>query len=164
MFSSPYCFGYSCIHCSILFWVQRLCQTEESKETVPTRLLSLQVPAASLGVPRTTLTSDLLAANSSFPKPTLRLDNSLERLRTHWKCYTYGYSFIIEKADKLEPPKERDAEAENKNFRDMLPSWHWYMALHRVLASRELTGASMSWVLIGVSLHTNDWLNHWSSG
>ncbi|KAJ8788641.1 hypothetical protein J1605_005372 [Eschrichtius robustus] len=35
------------------------------------------VPAASLGVPRTTLTSDLLAANSSFPKPTLRLGQSM---------------------------------------------------------------------------------------
>lgn len=54
-----------------------------SKEIVPTRLSSLQMPAARLGVPRATLnlTYDLLAINLGFPN-TPKFGNLLERFRT----------------------------------------------------------------------------------
>ena len=78
MFSSSYYFGYCYIHPGTM----RLSNCK-SEHTVPARLLYLQVPTVSLGVPRATFISDLLAANSGFPKPTLRSYNSLDRLRIH---------------------------------------------------------------------------------
>ena len=55
----------------------------KSEHAVPARLLYLQVLAVSLRVPRATFILDLLAANSGFPKPTVRSDNSPDRLRIH---------------------------------------------------------------------------------
>lgn len=112
-----------------------------SKEIVPTRLSSLQMPAARLGVPRATLnlTYDLLAINLGFPN-TPKFGNLLERFRTLWKCYTYSYSFIA-KGYKLELKKDAYGKVwegfKHKASMMYYPQWHWSMALHRVLPTRE---------------------------
>lgn len=82
----------------------------QCEETVPTKLPLLQTQAKCSRVPRATLISDHLGTNLGLPTTTIRLNNLLERCRTHWKLL-YSWLCLLPGKDTLKSAKRRVAYA-----------------------------------------------------